>query len=196
MKCPKCGYNSFEYYDVCKKCSTDLVAFKMEHSISSIVLPMEAKEKLSAESRTLETAAAPSSKSVEVHDDIFSFDLPDEQESDSVVPPNEPINFDTVSPFADIVTGSPFAPQQDSFSDFTDPEDTSPFGTVSTGFAAAPAEETVDLTSTSTEFDFSWDDTPPLPVAPEEAGTAEPDSNVELDDFDSLFDEKKENRPK
>lgn len=28
MKCPKCGYASFNYLDACKKCGTDLVSFK------------------------------------------------------------------------------------------------------------------------------------------------------------------------
>ncbi|MBI3091577.1 MAG: hypothetical protein HYY96_13020 [Candidatus Tectomicrobia bacterium] len=30
MKCPKCGYVSFNYLDACKKCGTDLVSFKHE----------------------------------------------------------------------------------------------------------------------------------------------------------------------
>jgi hypothetical protein len=28
MKCPKCGFNSFEYLDNCKKCGNDLMGFK------------------------------------------------------------------------------------------------------------------------------------------------------------------------
>ncbi len=31
MKCPKCGYVSFEYLDECKKCGKSLQAFKSEH---------------------------------------------------------------------------------------------------------------------------------------------------------------------
>ncbi len=31
MKCPKCGYVSFEYLDECKKCGKSLEAFKSEH---------------------------------------------------------------------------------------------------------------------------------------------------------------------
>lgn len=39
MKCPKCGYNSFEYLDSCKKCNTDLISFKMTHGIKPTILP-------------------------------------------------------------------------------------------------------------------------------------------------------------
>ena len=28
MKCPKCGYVSYDYLDACRKCSVDLVDFK------------------------------------------------------------------------------------------------------------------------------------------------------------------------
>lgn len=40
MKCPKCGYNSFEFLDNCKKCSHDLSAFKQTHGIRPMVLPL------------------------------------------------------------------------------------------------------------------------------------------------------------
>lgn len=36
MKCPKCGYVSFNYLDRCKKCGRDLVAFKAEHNLWGI----------------------------------------------------------------------------------------------------------------------------------------------------------------
>lgn len=39
MKCPKCGYNSFEYLDSCKKCGNDLSTFKEAHGIRPIVIP-------------------------------------------------------------------------------------------------------------------------------------------------------------
>lgn len=43
MKCPKCGYNSFEFLDNCKKCSSDLVAFKESLGIRPVILPFMAK---------------------------------------------------------------------------------------------------------------------------------------------------------
>lgn len=39
MKCPKCGYNSFEYLDSCKKCNADLAGFKAAHGIRPMILP-------------------------------------------------------------------------------------------------------------------------------------------------------------
>lgn len=36
MKCPKCGYVSFEYLDTCKKCQHDLTMFKEERGIFAI----------------------------------------------------------------------------------------------------------------------------------------------------------------
>ena len=39
MKCPKCGFNSFEYLDSCKKCGNDLAAFKMSLGIQPVVMP-------------------------------------------------------------------------------------------------------------------------------------------------------------
>ncbi len=45
MKCPKCGYNSFDYLDSCKKCHKDLTEHKARFNIQSILLsemPIEA----------------------------------------------------------------------------------------------------------------------------------------------------------
>ena len=38
MKCPKCGYNSFEFLNACKKCGAEFVSFKKNHRISPIIL--------------------------------------------------------------------------------------------------------------------------------------------------------------
>ncbi len=39
MKCPKCGYNSFDYLDSCKKCGKDLIDFKQRFGIKSVLFP-------------------------------------------------------------------------------------------------------------------------------------------------------------
>lgn len=44
MKCPKCGYNSFEYLDQCKKCGNDLVSFKESNGIRSVLIPVAVNE--------------------------------------------------------------------------------------------------------------------------------------------------------
>ena len=43
MKCPKCGYNSFEFLDNCKKCSSDLIVFRESLGIRPVILPIMAK---------------------------------------------------------------------------------------------------------------------------------------------------------
>ncbi|MBT0664848.1 hypothetical protein KI809_11100 [Geobacter pelophilus] len=39
MKCPKCGYNSFEHLDSCKKCGNSLTAFKESLGLRALILP-------------------------------------------------------------------------------------------------------------------------------------------------------------
>lgn len=39
MKCPKCGFNSFEFLDSCKKCGNALTPFKKDHGIRAVILP-------------------------------------------------------------------------------------------------------------------------------------------------------------
>ena len=43
MKCPKCGFNSFEYYDNCKKCFSDLTGYKVTYGLKEIVFTQEAR---------------------------------------------------------------------------------------------------------------------------------------------------------
>ena len=40
MKCPKCGYNSFEFHDSCKKCNHDLTSFKETQGIRPVFLQL------------------------------------------------------------------------------------------------------------------------------------------------------------
>ena len=39
MRCPKCGYNSFDYLDSCKKCGKDLTEHKQRFGIVSVLFP-------------------------------------------------------------------------------------------------------------------------------------------------------------
>ena len=67
MKCPKCGFNSFEYLDSCKRCNHDLAAFKLSLGIQPCILPQnsftcEPEETLDAHTlhvRDADNAAAP-----------------------------------------------------------------------------------------------------------------------------------------
>ncbi len=189
MKCPKCGFNSFEYYDSCKKCSGDLTGYKQTYSITSIVLPQEAKERLAAEFRSAESTAGQISNTAETHDDIFSFDLPDDSHSAAARHNDNPFNFNEPSPV--VKRSSSYKSEDDVFADLlesTPRTEESPFAAHSTTPAAA---KVVDTSSAPGDFDlesFSWDDTPDV--------TAEPGKAEAADDFDSLFGNTKENPPK
>jgi uncharacterized RDD family membrane protein YckC len=39
MRCPKCGYTSFDHLESCKKCGKDLVEFKERFGITSVLFP-------------------------------------------------------------------------------------------------------------------------------------------------------------
>ena len=186
MKCPKCGYNSFEYHDACTKCSNDLTGYKVTYGLTAIVLPQAARSSMAA-AFTAETAAgnqAPEAE-VEATTDMFSFDLPDEDASDpAVTASNNPFDF-TEEPGADKPEGfgnfsfddeqksAQAKAEEDAFADLL--ESTSQEGDA--GVAPAPAA----AAGSPGEFDlnnFSWDDTPATPTTAE----TKPE-----DDFNSLF---------
>lgn len=188
MKCPKCGYNSFEYHDTCKKCSNDLISYKVTYGLKPIVLPQEARSSMAA--AFMAEAAAGSQATEQTPDaaiDMFSFDLPDDEAADatSTTTGNNPFDFGE-EPVAD-------APQ--SFGEFSFDDEQQPaqekadedvFSSLLEATSqvddasAAPAPVTAAGNNPG-EFDldsFSWDDTPAAPAAAE----TKPE-----DDFNSLF---------
>lgn len=186
MKCPKCGFNSFEYYDSCKKCASDLTGYKQTYSIASVVIPLEAKAKLTAELKLAESAAEQVNDSVEAHEDIFSFDLPDVSTVSSQKPADDPFNFDEPSSGESHVNIS--KSEEDAFADLlesTSQIDGSPFAPkAASPIMAAVSAKPAETSSSPGEFDlesFSWDDTP--------TDTASSDGKEVVDDFDSLFGE-------
>ncbi|MBV5339937.1 MAG: hypothetical protein J0665_10340 [Deltaproteobacteria bacterium] len=195
MKCPKCGYNSFEYYDSCKKCSSDLTGYKLTYSITPVLLPQAAKEKLAAEMRSAESATHQVSEIAETHDDIFSFDLPDDSPSVPAGRNDDPFNFD--EPLPEVKRSSGTKTEDDVFADLLESnsraEESSPFTAAKGGTILTPAAVKMpDASSGPGEFDlenFSWDDdTPDADAANISKETA--------DDFDSLFGETKEKNSK
>lgn len=193
MKCPKCGFNSFEYYDSCSKCSSDLTGYKQTYSIASMILPLEAKEKLAAEFKTAEDVPEQDGVAAETHNDIFAFDLPDDSPSAPVNHNNDPFNFD--EPSTGTKQSSGMKREDDVFADLlesTSQTATSPFADVQAGAGnlSAPTKAAASPSEPG-EFDlesFSWDDTSEATVAP---GT-----NDLADDFDTLFGDSKENSSK
>jgi len=41
MKCPKCGYHSFDYLENCKKCGIDLAAHKSKYNLRGFFAPSQ-----------------------------------------------------------------------------------------------------------------------------------------------------------
>lgn len=193
MKCPKCGFNSFEYYDNCKKCSGDLTGYKQTYSITSLVIPHEAKELLTIASRPAESATGQISDTAETHDDIFSFDLSDDSSSASATGSGNPFDFSEPSR---TVKQSHSKPEDDVFSDLlesTPQAKESPFGELRAAVSPAAAKS-ANVSAGPAEFDlgnFSWDDTPADTNKKSAAGDAEGS-----DDFDSLFGDTKEDSSK
>jgi len=156
--------------------------------IKSLVLPVEAKEKLAAEYRSTESVTNPSVDIAETHDDIFSFDLPDDSSSPSEQSKDDPFNFD--EPATDLSKSTTSMSDDDAFADLlesTSQKDGSP----SSVAGGPPTPKSTDTTSAGPgEFDlesFSWDDTPSVSSA---------NDSKEIDDFDSLFGDTKDSNQK
>jgi hypothetical protein len=177
MKCPKCGYNSFEIHDTCKKCANDLTGYKNTHGLKSVVLPQEARTEM-AEKLLAETSQDVHAVAEEVPVDMFSFDVPDATVS-SPSPQDDPFNFSD-EPAAPSLGGGEFSFSDDQKSAqaraeeeaFASLLESSPQAPKPGAAAAAAVDAGDDLSS------FSWDDTP------EEAPAGGAKSS---DDFNDLF---------
>lgn len=170
MKCPKCGYNSFEIHDTCKKCANDLTSYKDIHGLKSIVLPHETRSVM-AEKYMVEKIADVPADAADASDDMFSFDVPGGETTagSGSNPTDDPFNF------GDEPSSSPFGGGGFSFGD-------------GQGTTQAKAEEDAfaDLLESTTQSkgesdlsNFSWDDTPDTGV--DDAATKA------KDDFNDLF---------
>lgn len=164
MKCPKCGFSSFESYDSCRKCATDLSEFKRTHNIIPIILPPAiSQEKAAALGLLLQTQ----SEGVEEASDSFQLDLSGNDNNQQTEPP-DPFAFTeepqaaSNDPFASLLSGNQ---QQDMQPDMQ---------------ADNGAGQGFELNS------FSWDDTPAPGQEP--AGDAGSNNfNNSSDELASLF---------
>ncbi len=189
MKCPKCGYNSFEIHDTCKKCANDLTGYKETHGLKSIVLPREARASM-AEKLMANMAQDDHAVVADVPADMFSFDIPEDVAAANgyAAPKDDPFSFDDL-PASPTTGNGEFAfgteqksaqakAEEDAFADLLEPT-TQPQQPAAA--AEAGTQEASDLNS------FSWDDTPD--AAP--GDTAKPD-----DDFNNLFGDTDEDAKK
>lgn len=78
MKCPKCGFNSFEFLESCKKCGAEFGSFKQSHGINPVILrPGAVPAAAPAADVIPEPAAAEAMETVQ-EDADFSWSAPEE----------------------------------------------------------------------------------------------------------------------
>jgi predicted nucleic acid-binding Zn-ribbon protein len=183
MKCPKCGYNSFEFHHTCKKCSCDLTSYKVTYGLKEIVLTQEARSSMAVALKA-ETAVgnkAPETVA-EAATDMFSFDLPDENASVATATASDNLFDFGEEPVATELQGfgefsfdaeqksAQAKAEEEAFADLLE----SSSQNADTAVAPAPSPGEFDLNN------FSWDDTP----ATSAATGSKPEDN-----FNSLFGE-------
>lgn len=177
MKCPKCGYTSFESYDSCRRCSADLLEFKQTHGLAALVLPPSLRANMVAD---LGGGQADIDTSPENASDMFNFDLPTERQTTapSSAPSSDPFSFDD-TPAAAVTAFSfdtPSPPPQDD-----------PFAALIESTPQSQHKESAPQPSSSQGLEtnsFSWDDTP----TPGQPGSVPDDIDKSVDDdFNSLF---------
>ncbi|KAA0892140.1 hypothetical protein [Oryzomonas rubra] len=189
MKCPKCGYNSFEYNDNCPKCLNDLTDYKATYGLKAMVLPLAARTDMARSMASEALADNHSAEDTDMTADIFSFDLGDdgpEASSQGGGAVHDPFSFDDEpgdslgTGFGDLSFGeeqksAQAKAEEDAFSSLLE---TTPHKST-----AAPAGKPAAVAAND-EFDlenFSWDDTPGS--ASDDKGGSKPRE----DDFGSLF---------
>lgn len=177
MKCPKCGYTSFETSDSCRRCSNDLSAFRQAHGLTPIVLPAALRTSMA---KQLGGTAAEDHQTHETggSGDMFTFDLPQHKEPAEPAAAADPFAF--VNQPAGVGTGSLSTPTATPNDPFAELLETTP--TVEKPVAPTAQEsggQGFELNS------FSWDETPE-PAAAGAAPQAVAPKKTD-DDFSSLF---------
>jgi len=185
MKCPKCGYNSFEFNDVCKKCTQDLTGYKLNFGLKPIVLPQETRTALATASKTEPDLEVVPQQTTESPSDIFSFDLPEEKQAASTGTINKNVGFGE-PPATAMSTAygtfsfddEPGTNQSKAVDDaFADLMESTPFA----GNDSLAEQNAVPANGTTDEYElssFSWDEPGVMPAAEE---------NKPADNFESLF---------
>ncbi len=90
MKCPKCGYTSFDYLDECKKCGKDLVEHKEKYKIRSLMFPSKGAAAATAAAAVTAATAATAAEAGEE----FGFDFMEDEEAGGATEVTEKDTFD------------------------------------------------------------------------------------------------------
>lgn len=174
MKCPKCGYISFETSASCRRCSNDLNAFRQAHGLTPIVLPAAMRASMA---KSLGAGEPEAHQAQESTNDSFSFDLPKHEEPKTPAAAGDPFAF--ISGEAGGAGSSFGAPAPAPHDPFAELLESSPSAAKPAPAAQEPSDQGFELNS------FSWDDTPEPTAAGASAQQAAP-KKVD-DDFSSLF---------
>lgn len=188
MKCPKCGYNSFEYHDNCKKCSNDLTLYKATYGLKTIAFPLEVRTSLAEALVMDKTEADQGAVVAEAAVDMFSFDLPEDETTApaATAAAVDPFNFDEEPATAPPLDFSEFSFDEEQKSAQAKAEEEAFASLLESAAGSGKATDAASspqpaAAGSAFDFDmesFSWDDTP---AEKTEAGT-KPD-----DPFENVF---------
>ncbi|BCS55359.1 hypothetical protein [Geobacter sp. SVR] len=175
MKCPKCGYNSFEFHDICKKCSHELNGYKATYGLKPIVMPQQARTALAAEFSASALMPEHAPETLEPEAGIFSFDLPAE---DTDAATGADTEYD--DPFAFIKVGNEETTEPGGFP-FDERQD--PF------LSAPPAQNDDERASLLEAVSFGGEDPFAVPVAEQQKTPAPAAGIIEFDLSSFSWDE-------
>lgn len=197
MKCPKCGYHSFEYLERCRKCGNDLAAFKSKFNLRSLIFPkrqngaaapaatsesfaFEAEPSASVTTAAVTAVAATAATATATNATDFGFDFMDETPG---ADESAPIPASAESPFPDEVAPSAGKGAFDSEAFDWNAEDEA----LKEATGGDEVEEAVETAAGDESFglDLSWDTE--LPVL-EQTAAVEPEDPSDPLDMDSLSD--------
>lgn len=89
MKCPKCGYNSFDHLENCKKCGQDLAEHKAKFSLRGFFAAGQAPAMVAPQPEPAVEESVNDEESAEAAEDgsvDFGFDFLDEEEEAAAAP--------------------------------------------------------------------------------------------------------------
>ena len=201
MRCPKCGYNSFDHLDSCKKCGKDLAEHKARFNIQSILLSeMPAEAMASVAEEAVAAAVAPEvtiddfagGETSDTDIDDFGFDFMGDSEDDEnlafdelfeEVPADDEVEEALEAP--DMGAAAPAAepaPLDQELASYEEKATTDPAAEFSFDASEEDAdafEEPVDVSAESSDFGFDSDDDPAADIF------AETEEDFSLDAFNA-----------
>lgn len=92
MRCPKCGFHSFDYLDNCKKCGVDLTEQKLRFKFQGYVAPAPGLGTPEPERPAIEPSELPAVAEAEEEAIDFGFDVLEEE----ALPPLPDLTADTI----------------------------------------------------------------------------------------------------